>query len=279
MINQANNRLLSAHSLPYLDTGLPYQEAETVVILHGLFGGLSNFESVIEQLQSRFRVVMPFFPLFSRDGFQHLSDLCAHTIQFLNDLHLHEPVHLIGNSLGGQLALMVCLNQPNRVNSLVLTGSAGIGEQEFGCSSPKRHCKNYLKDRIQEVFFDYSLDDAYVEEIHKVLVNHNQLIRLLKLARNSKNTPLINDLKFIDCDVLLIWGKNDSITPPEVAHIFNTELQKSRLILLEACGHAPMTEHPKLFHFHLNDFYTQITSKNDKDYSYVSSHHSFRSCT
>lgn len=276
MINQAKNHFTSAHSLPYLDTGLPFEGSETVVILHGLFGDLSNFESVIQQLKAKFRVVMPFFPLFSRDGYQDLNDLRIHTLQFLNDLGLVEPVHLIGNSLGGQIALLMSLEHPERVSSLVLTGSAGAGEQEFGCSSPKRRCKAYLKDRIREVFFNYELDEAYVDQIHQVLVHHNQLIRLLKLARNSKKTQLVSRLHEIRCDALLIWGKNDVITPPQVAYIFHRALRASRLIWLDACGHAPMTEHPELFFFHVNDFYSQITSKNEKDYSYVSSHHSYR---
>lgn len=269
-ISLTSNPVLHYDSFVSADKSKPI-----ILILHGLFGSLSNFTSVIDELKPNFRILMPTLPLFSKENHQSIPELAVFITKYLSDLAISTPVHIVGNSLGGQIALYLAINQPELVKSLILTGSAGLQENSFGLSRPRRFCKQYVIDRTKEVFYSYQLESKEIDEITSILANPVSCSRLLKVARDSKVQYLSADLDKINVPTLLIWGLNDKITPIEIAKEFEHKIDKTTLKWISNCGHAPMMEHPHQFATYTNDFLLNLENKKKDSHLYGKIHHSF----
>lgn len=111
---------------------------EPLVLLHGLFGGLSNFAPLIEYFRHHYKVVVPMLPLLEMDILHtSVGGLAKFVHRFLEARNL-EGVHLLGNSLGGHVGLVHVLKHPERIKTVILTGSSGLFENGMGDSYPKR---------------------------------------------------------------------------------------------------------------------------------------------
>ena len=97
-----------------------------------------------------------------------------------------------------------------------------------------------------------------VDEVYDIVNDRNKAIRVIAVAKSALRHNIGNRLNQITQPVLLVWGKNDTITPSFVGEQFHELLPNSRLFILEKCGHAPMMEHPKQFNQILNDFLVDI---------------------
>ncbi len=163
---------------------------------------------------------------------------------------------LLGNSLGGHVALVYTLKNMDKVHSMVLTGSSGLYENAFGGSFPRREDKEYLRKKIALTFYDPNLaTDELVDECYNVVNDRGKLVRILALAKSAIRHNLRNDLEKFTTPTCLIWGKNDTITPPEVAEEFHEKLKNSDLYWIDNCGHAPMMEHPEEFNRILDQWF------------------------
>lgn len=268
--------LLTSNSVLHFDSFKNSDKPKPIIlILHGLFGGLSNFTPVIEELKPNFRILMPSLPLFSKENHQSIPELALFITKYLSDLAISTPVHIIGNSLGGQIALYLAINQPHIVESLILSGSAGLQENTFGLSRPRRFCKQYVIDRTNEVFYTYKLEPKAIDEITAILSNPVSCSRLLKIARDSKKQQFADELDKVNVPTLLIWGLNDIITPIDIAKEFDYKIDKTTLKLISDCGHAPMMEHPHLFATYTNDFLLNLENKKKDSHLYGKVHNSF----
>lgn len=228
----------------YLEKG----EGHCIVVLHGLFGALSNFAEVIDQFSKNYRVIVPLMPLYELPLLKtSVGSMAKFIASFIKHKKL-EQVTLLGNSLGGHIALVYALANPERVHSMVLTGSSGLYENAFGGSFPRREDKEYLRKKIELTFYDPAVaTDELVDEVFKIVNDRNKLIRILALAKSAIRHNMANDLQKFTMPACLIWGKNDSITPPEVAEEFHAKLPDSELHWIDKCGHAAMMEHPETF--------------------------------
>jgi 2-hydroxy-6-oxonona-2,4-dienedioate hydrolase len=228
----------------YLDAG----EGPPLVLLHGLFGALSNFKPLFDHFAPRYRVLVPMLPLYSMPMLgTNVPALADFLDRFLHHLGLAQ-VNLLGNSLGGHVALIYCTKHASRVRTLTLTGSSGLYENAFGGSFPRREDKEYLRKKIALTFHDPKhVTDALVEECYETVNDKGKLIRILALAKSAIRHNMAKDIPRMTMPVLLIWGKQDTITPPEVAEEFHSLFPNSELHWIEGCGHAPMMEHPETF--------------------------------
>lgn len=228
----------------YIEEG----QGPPLVLLHGLFGALSNFREVIEQFSKTHTVVIPMLPLYSMPLLTTGVKSIAH---FLHDFVLHkkyDKVNLLGNSLGGHVALIYCKEHPERVNSLTLTASSGLYENAFGSSFPRREDKEFIRQKVALTFFDPKFaSDELVDECFEIVNDRNRVLRILALAKSAIRHNMAKDLPKMKMPTCLIWGKNDTITPPEVAEEFHKLLTNSTLYWIDQCGHAPMMEHPQVF--------------------------------
>lgn len=228
----------------YLEKG----EGHPIIILHGLFGALSNFTDLINTFENRFRLIVPIMPLYSMPLLNTgVPSLTNHIHDFVKYKGLNNFT-ILGNSLGGHVALIYTLKHPDLVHSLILTGSSGLYENAFGGSFPRREDKNYLRQKIAVTFYDPKMvTDELVDEVAEIVKDREKLIRVLALAKSAIRNNLAKELPKIKQPVCLIWGKNDNITPPHVAEEFHKLLPDSDLYWIDKCGHAPMMEHPEEF--------------------------------
>lgn len=235
----------------YLEQG----EGHTIVLLHGLFGALSNFKDVIDEFSKNYRIIVPLMPLFELPLIKTgVGNLAKHIKDFLEYKNLND-ITLLGNSLGGHVALVCALDVPERIHSMVLTGSSGLYENAFGGSFPRREDKEYLRSKIEVTFYDPKVaTDELVDEVFKIVNDRNKLIRILALAKSAIRHNMGKDLEKFNLPACLIWGKNDNITPPSVAEEFHKHLPDSELYWIDKCGHAAMMEHPVEFNQILNDW-------------------------
>ncbi|MEL6606773.1 MAG: alpha/beta hydrolase [Bacteroidota bacterium] len=235
----------------YIEEG----QGEVLLLFHGLFGALSNWEQVLAQFSQRYRVIIPMLPIYELPVRQsNLEGLLAFTNDFVEAKDL-SSFTLIGNSLGGHLALMYTLQNPERVKKLVLTGSSGLFENTLGGAFPRRGSYDYIAERVGYTFFDpKTVSKAYVDEVFSVTSNLSKAMRVVRMAKSAQRHNLAHELPKIQQTTLLIWGLNDTITPPVVAHEFNTLMPNSQLRFIDKCCHAPMMEQPHKFNVLLDQF-------------------------
>ena len=234
-------------------------EGEPLILLHGLFGALSNFQFLIEHFRQTHKVVVPMLPLFDLDLFHtSVGGLQKHVHKFI-EARNYNNIHLLGNSLGGHVALVHVLKHPERIKSLILTGSSGLFENGMGDSYPKRGDYEYIKRKTELTFYDpATATQQLVDEVYEICNNRLKVIKIIALAKSAIRNNLGEELNQITQPTLLIWGNDDTITPPFVAKEFNKLIPNSELFFIDKCGHAPMMEKPEDFNKILEQFLTKL---------------------
>ena len=226
-----------------------------IIILHGLMGGLSNFNGAITFFKDKgYKVLMPVLPIYDlpilKTSVRELSNFLDKFIKFKKI----QKFVLIGNSLGGHIALYYT-KIFNKANGLVLTGSSGLYEKGMGSGYTKRGDYNVMKKKVEEVFYDPKVaNKELVDEVFETVNNRNKLIKILAMAKSAIRHNMAKDLPKMKLPCLIIWGKNDNVTPPDVGIEFNNLLPNSDLSWIDKCGHAPMMEHPEKFNEILLDW-------------------------
>ncbi|MDO3625998.1 alpha/beta fold hydrolase [Mucilaginibacter sp. BT774] len=243
--------LKEEHGFSYIDEG----EGEVLLLLHGLMGALSNWDAVIRDFSKEYRVIIPILPIYDLPLLTTgVKTLAKHVHRFVMHMGLTDFT-LLGNSLGGHVGLIYCINHPQLVKSLILTGSSGLYENAFGGSFPRRESYDFVKEKVEYTFYDPKVaTKELVDDVFKTINDRNRVIRILAMAKSAIRHNMAKDLHKIHIPVALIWGKNDKITPPEVAVEFNQLLPNSELYWIDQCGHAPMMEHPEEFNRLLKAF-------------------------
>lgn len=223
-------------------------EGRPLILLHGLFGALSNFRDVIHHFSQTHKVVIPMLPLYSMPVLTTGVKSIAHFLHDFIQFKKFEDVLLLGNSLGGHVALIYTREHASNVAALILTASSGLYENAFGSSFPRREDKEFIRKKVALTFYDpQHATDELVDECFEVVNDRNRVLRILALAKSAIRHNMAKDLSSMAMPSCLIWGKNDTITPPEVAEEFHSLLPNSTLYWIDHCGHAPMMEHPQLF--------------------------------
>jgi 2-hydroxy-6-oxonona-2,4-dienedioate hydrolase len=224
-------------------------EGKPVILLHGLMGGLSNFNSTVTYFSEKgYKVFVPVLPIYDLPILNtNLTTIAKYVAKFIEE-KVGESAIIVGNSMGGHIGLILTLARPDLVDDLVLTGSSGLYEKTFGDSFPRKSDKDYIKKKIEEVFYDPSVaTPELVEDVFAVVNDRMKGIKTVMLARSAIKHNMINDLPKITTPVCLIWGKQDSVTPPDVAIDMHKFLPNSDLFWIDHCGHAAMMEKPQEF--------------------------------
>jgi pimeloyl-ACP methyl ester carboxylesterase len=235
----------------YVEVG----EGEPLMLLHGLFGALSNFSDLIEHFRHTHKVIVPILPLYDLDLLHTtVKGLAKHVQQFI-DHKGYDQIHLLGNSLGGHVGLVYILSHPEKIKTLTLTGSSGLFENAMGDSYPKRGDYEYIRAKTAETFYDPAVaTKELVDEVFEITNSRIKVIKIIALAKSAIRNNLGEELGQIKVPTLLIWGKNDKVTPPFVAEDFHKLIPNSELAFIDQCGHAPMMEVPKAFNEILEQF-------------------------
>lgn len=247
--------IISENGFDYIETN---PGAEVVVLLHGLFGELSNFKGVLDKFGQRYNVIVPVLPIFTLDrdntGLEGLNRSLQEFVKYKG----LTAFHLVGNSLGGHLAQLFSLDCPEKVKTLTLTGSSGLFEKGMGTSYPQRGNYEYMKAKAEETFYDPKIaTKELVDIIFETVSDREKTIKIILTAKSAIRQNLEDRIVKLMMPTLLIWGRNDTITPDFVGKKFNELIPNSSLVFIDKCGHAPMMEHPDIFNEHLGKFISQ----------------------
>lgn len=234
-------------------------EGEPLLLLHGLFGALSNFRDLIEFFRGTHKVIVPMLPLFELDILHTTVGGLEKFVYKFIETRDYKGIHLLGNSLGGHVALVHILKHPERIRSLILTGSSGLFENGMGDSYPKRGDYEYIKKKTEVTFYDPAMaTKELVDEVFEITSNRLKVIKIIALAKSAIRNNMGEELNQIKQPTLLVWGNNDTITPPFVGREFNKLIPNSELHFIDKCGHAPMMEVPDEFNRILQRFLTKL---------------------
>ncbi|MEJ8597891.1 alpha/beta hydrolase [Riemerella anatipestifer] len=224
-------------------------EGHPLVLLHGLMGGLSNFDDMVKFFSEKgYKVYVPELPIYDLPVLNtNLTAISKFVAKFIKE-EVKESVTIVGNSMGGHIGLILTLSKPELVKNLVLTGSSGLYEKSFGDSFPRKGDKEYIRKKTQEVFYDPAVaTDQLVDEVFSVVNDRMKGIKTVMLARSAIKHNMVKDLPKITCPTCIIWGKQDNVTPPEVAVDMHKYIPNSDLYWIDKCGHAAMMEKPQEF--------------------------------
>jgi 2-hydroxy-6-oxonona-2,4-dienedioate hydrolase len=250
-----NYTIKQVDKFKYIEEG----EGEPLILLHGLFGALSNFGDLINYFKNHNKVVVPLLPLLDMDLLHTSVGGLQKFVHKFIEFHDFKNVHLLGNSLGGHVAILHVLKQPERIKSLILTGSSGLFENGMGDTYPKRGDYDYIKKKTELTFYDPKVaSKELVDEVYEIVNNRLKAIKIIALAKSAIRNNLGEDINQIKQPTLLIWGNNDTITPPFVGREFQRLIPNSELHFIDKCGHAPMMEVPDEFNRILHKFLTKL---------------------
>ncbi len=229
----------------YIEVG----EGKPIIILHGLMGGLSNFDAVVKYFGDKgYKVIIPELPIYTMSLLKtNVKSFAKYLHDFIAYKGLDEVI-LLGNSLGGHIGLYHTKLYPQKVKALIITGSSGLYESAMGGGYTKRGDYEVIKKKAQDVFYDPAVaTKEIVDEVYETVNDRNKLIKTLAIAKSAIRHNMSKDLPKMHLPVCIIWGKNDIVTPPEVAEEFHHLLPDSELHWIDKCGHAAMMEHPDQF--------------------------------
>jgi len=248
------DKIITRDNLKHIERG----KGEVMLLLHGLMGTLSNFEHIMNHFANTHRVIAPMLPIMETPIKQlSLDSLVDYIEEFVNSYQL-DGIHIMGNSLGGHLALLYVLRCQEKIKSITLTGSSGLFENSMGSTFPKRQNYEFMKRKVQEPFYDPAIaTKEIVDGVFEMVNDRNKALRIVVTAKSAIRHNLSDKLHEVKVPALLVWGKQDRITPPFVGEEFDKLLPNSELVLIDKCGHAPMMEVPDQF----NTAYEQFLNK------------------
>ena len=244
-------RVKEENEFKYVDEG----QGQVLMLLHGLFGALSNWEDVVNRFSKNFRVIIPMLPIYEMPIKEAGLDGLRKFVEDFVTMKKLDNMIIMGNSLGGHVGLLYTLSNPNKVAKLILTGSSGLFENTMGGSYPRRGSYDYIKERVAYTFYDPQVASReLVDEVFETTKSIPKCMRIVAIAKSAQRNNLTEELHNIKVPTLLVWGLNDTITPPMVGHDFNRLIPNSELKFIDKCCHAPMMEQPEKFNEIVVDF-------------------------
>lgn len=249
------DEIISEGKYRYIEIG----KGAPIIILHGLMGGLSNFQGVTNYFPKKgYKVLVPELPIYDMPMLKTTVKNFAKFLEGFIEYKGLKDVILLGNSLGGHVGLLHTKMFPDMVKALVITGSSGLYESAMGDGYPKRGDYEFIKKKAQDVFYDPEIaTKEIVDEVFATLNDRMKLVKTLAIAKSAIRHNMSKDLPKMTTPTCIIWGENDNVTPPKVAKEFHELLPDSDLFWIKKCGHAPMMEHPKEFNSILDTWLTK----------------------
>ncbi len=244
----------------YIDEGPRSASSLPIILLHGMLGEVENWTATAASLANNgHRVLIPFVPVYDLPLAEtSVRGLVAYVKEFTEALDIPRSI-VAGNSLGGHVALLYALEYPEAVTALILSGSSGVYELELGSSMPRRRDREFIRERAALTFYDpVHANEQLIDDMSELLQDRGRVARLIKMARSTKKETLTNRLHEVTQPTLLVWGRNDRITPPDVAYQFRDRIPETRLHVIDRCGHAPMIEHPEEFNRVMLEFVDEV---------------------
>ncbi len=233
-------------------------QGSPVVFLSGLVGVNEHWLRVAQTVKDHLRCIMLEVPLLELMGDDcSIEGVTEMVGRYLAD-EVGEPAVLVGSSFGGHVSLRLGVQNPDLVRGLVLVGSSGLGEKPFGGPRVKRS-RSWVEDTIAELFYDRSkMLQEDVDRAWNELSGRVKAKRMFRLSRSVFKDHMGDRIPSIKAPTMVLWGREDLITLPEVAEQFAEAIPDAEMVWIERCGHAPMIEKPDEFADALLRFATRI---------------------
>jgi pimeloyl-ACP methyl ester carboxylesterase len=245
----------------YLEAG----SGPAVILIHGLGGSTANWAPTIAPLAQKYRVIVPDQIGFGKSDKPMLNYRVGTLVDFLDGFYKQvgiQKASLVGNSLGGFTAAAFAIAHPEKVDKLVLVDAAGFAVT--GDINPKilnglnPSTRQQIKDLISLVFYNQEqfTNDAAIDMFlaSRVTAGDGYTIQRFIDSITHGEDILDGKLGAIKHPTLIIWGREDGLTPLTMGQRFNKEIAGSQLFIIEKCGHVPQLEKPAEFNAGLLKF-------------------------
>ncbi len=235
------------------------QGRNAVVFLHGLFSEPLHWRPIMAGLADRYRVIAPQLPVDRQPGrrqtgMRTIGQLTDYVEQLIERLGLENFV-LCGNSLGGLAAIDFSIRHPGRVAGLVLAGSAGLHERNLSNGSRMQPTRAFVRAMASDIIYNQRIiTDQVVDQWCVTLKDRDYIRFVLRVARATRDRSVKDELHRLKLPTLLVWGRNDQVTPPSVGEEFARLIDGAQLKLVDHCGHAPNLEKPAAMTRMLREF-------------------------
>jgi len=233
-----------------------------LLVIHGELGVPGWLES-FALLAEHHDVIVPSLPGYGRsarpDWIMGVHDLAAWVTWFARDIGLRTPVDVVGCSLGGWVAAEIATVAPQFFNKLVLVGAMGIKPERgeifdyFLESGPTGLRRAFHRPEQAPEFMRYWGKELTPEEADLV-EQHREMTCRIAWKPYMHSLTLRHLLAGVGTPTLLVWGREDRVTPIDSGEIYQRAIPRSRLVLLEECGHMPEMEKPAEFVRLVRDF-------------------------
>jgi pimeloyl-ACP methyl ester carboxylesterase len=255
---------------------LHYQESGTgtpLVLLHGFTSSTYSWKDVFEPLSKRFRVIavdLKGFGFSGKPDGDYTRRAQAALVTHLLDHLKIDKAWLCGNSMGGEVALNLAREHPQRVAGLVLIDSAGVEVSGGGSLAPRYllvpvlgrvltalalTSDKLVREGLEKSFYDDSRIGAErVAAYYRPLQTRSGQLAALRARTQASQYPVESDLGKITAPTLIIWGAQDELIPLLAGQKMNLLIKGSKLVTIEKCGHVPQEEMPDRVLNEINTF-------------------------
>ncbi|MCI0663149.1 MAG: alpha/beta hydrolase [Acidobacteria bacterium] len=248
----------------YLEAG----SGPNVILLHGLGGDSSSWAQTIPALASKYHVYVPDQIGFGKSDKPILNYRVATLVDFLAGFFKKsgiEKATLVGNSLGGWAAAAFTCLHPEKVEKLVLVSAAGYTPKRWGgkeftddlYSTLNPATAADLKQLYGMIFYNKTfLNDQFIEMsfANKLKRSDANTINAFIASFLRSEDSLDERVKKIKAPTLLIWGREDELTPLAIAEAFAQDIAGSKKVIIDKCGHIPQLEKAADFNLALLKF-------------------------
>jgi pimeloyl-ACP methyl ester carboxylesterase len=245
---------------------------EPLICLHGAGPGASswsNFRTNIDAFSDKYRTILWDMPQYGKSDKVvieggRLTYISGVLRDFMDQLGI-AGARFVGNSMGGQVAIKLAIDSPERVEKLVVIGSAPVGQSLF-CPMPLEGIKmigNYYKGEgpspekmrtlIQTLLFDSSfLTEEVLQERYESSLDPD-VVRIMRDSPPSRE-DLGDQLHRVACPALIVWGMDDRFGALDIGLLMVRKFQNARMHIFSKCGHWAQVEHADEFNALVMDF-------------------------
>lgn len=266
---KTSTAFLTVGEVVYLDNEKSTNNSEdTLILLHGLGADKDAWLQFARYLSKNYRIVIPDLPghgqSVQNSSIEYSVEAQAQRIFELFEYLGIKRAHIIGNSMGGAIAIKLTNMQPEIVSSLILIDS-------YGANKTSSHVEELTDKLGYNPMLEINTKDDYKNMMSLAMVKPPFIpgFMLDVLTENMKKRVKLNKKIFEDSETdgdqisllariktpsLVIWGEQDNVIHVDDAEVFNNELQNCSKVVIEETGHVPMTEKPEVTARHVTDF-------------------------
>ena len=249
------------NKIRYLELG---DSKDTIVLIHGLGASAERWKFVMPILKKRFKLIVPDligFGYSDKPMVDYTPEFFSDFLEkFLDKMELTKP-HLLGSSLGGQIAAKYAAKSNSNVGKLILVSPSGAMKHTTPALNAYIMAALYPDEQGAKTAFEMmsglsnEIDQSIVQNFVQRMQLPNAKMAFMSTLLGLKNSPVITQtLKSILVPTLIIWGNLDPVIPVKYAESFVSSIKDCRFYRIDGSGHTPYVDDPQKFSKIILDF-------------------------